>query len=116
MIFSLLLLLTFKVIFWKKIHTDQMLNTQCDEIISKGDLKKNSATLDSASAVSLQLAYQYGSSLNRYIFCENAAELHFGQNDTLARDTLAKVSRPKCLWPKCHSGQSVIQPYIITTT
>ena len=37
MIFSLLLLLTFKVIFWKKIPTDQMLNKQCDEIISKGD-------------------------------------------------------------------------------
>ena len=23
---------------------------------------------------------------------------------------LAKESRPKCLWPKCHSDQSVIQP------
>ena len=72
-----------------------MLNKQCDEIISKGDFLYFSVTLDSASAVSLQLAYQYGSSLNRYIICENAAELHFGQNVTLARDTLAGT-----LWPE----------------
>ena len=56
MIFSLLLLLTFKVIFWKKIPTDQMLDKQCDEIIYKGDFFDFSATADSATTVFLQFA------------------------------------------------------------
>ena len=65
----------------------------------------------------------------RYIWCSRRGVFHLsnnfytdniaywiGLNYTLAKVspakvTLAKLSlRPKCLWPKGHSGQSVIQP------
>ena len=50
---------------------------------------------------------------NHYIFLNRgsliSAELHFGRNDTGQSYSLAKLSlRPKCLWPKGQSGQSVI--------
>ena len=38
-----------------------------------------------------------------HVLCVIAAELHFGQNDTLARDTLDGT-----LWPEWHFGQSDI--------
>ena len=38
------------------------------------------------------------------MWCSEEAESHFGQNDTLARDTLAGTLWPETLWPG-HFGQ-----------